>query len=195
MPSQRSDHSSGCGCLSLLTIVAGGVVAPIVFILPRWTQPNPRWFLQRESLQYVGAMNRGQQAHYREKGAFTSDIHQLWENFSTETQNYRYQTVMLDAIAVQNYGTSKDQQNEPLQSVKKVLQRYFSLGDYVERPLKSYTGLVWVTEDENGEEITMATLCESLEPTSEMSPKFDLKELPTDITRNISCPEGYEALE
>lgn len=194
MSSQRSDQSSGCGCLSLV-IMAGGLAAFILLILPRWIQAKPRWFHQRESLLQVAAMNRVQQAHYLENRTFTSDIDQMWENFNAETENYRYQTTVLSAIAVQNYGTSNDQKPEPFQAVKKVLQRYFSMGDYVERPLKSYTGLVWVIADEAGEDTTMATLCESLEPTSEMSPDFDLKELPTTPEALIPCPEGYEAIE
>jgi hypothetical protein len=132
------------------------------------TSPQPHSYApkQGEVKMYVGILNRAQQAFFLEKNYFASNIVALGIGISPETENYKYQIVVLNSTkAVQNIGLAKND------------------------GLKSYTGLVYVDQAPNASEpYTLAIMCGSLKPTRQMPPKFVLQPQP-------ECPSGYEKVE
>ena len=118
--------------------------------------------MQREGETYIGAINRGHQAFFLEKEYFTNKLKDLGLGIGSESENYKYQIVVLD--------NKKAVQTTALAKVDN---------------LKSYTGLVYITKSsEMNEDISLYLICESLKPTRRMPPKFKLSSDPT-------CPEGY----
>lgn len=120
---------------------------------------------QSEAKTYVGSMNRAQQAFLLEKNYFAGNLETLQIGIQSETVNYKYQIIVLDSTkAVQNIGLAKND------------------------GLRSYTGLVYtVKAPESPEPYATAIMCESLQPTRQMPPKFILKPVP-------ECPSGYKQL-
>ncbi len=131
------------------------------------TSPQVRSYpiKQSEAKNYVGTLNRAQQAFFLEKNYFTSKLVDLGSGIIPETENYKYQIVVLNSTkAVQNIGLAKKD------------------------GLKSYTGLVYVSQTPNSPEAyTFAIMCASLKPTRQMPPKFVLQPEP-------ECPSGYEKI-
>lgn len=117
---------------------------------------------QSEAKTYIGAINRGHQAFFLEKEYFTNKLNDLGLGIGAESENYKYQIVVLDSKkAVQSIALAKEDN------------------------LKSYTGLVYITKSsEMNEDISLSLICESQKPTRKMPPKFKL-------TSNPNCPEGY----
>lgn len=117
---------------------------------------------QIEAKTYVGSINRSHQAFFVENGYFTNKLDDLKIGIKSETENYKYQIVVLDnKKAVQHIGLAKTDN------------------------LKSYTGLVYTAPDPNSKDvIPIALICESQKPTRQLPPKFKL-------TSNPTCPEGY----
>lgn len=66
-------------------------------------KPSPE---NSEAKQYVGAINRAQQAYFIENNAFANDIEKLGLGIKTETVNYTYSTQATDNAAF-NYGISR----------------------------------------------------------------------------------------
>ncbi|PZO40559.1 MAG: hypothetical protein DCF19_11720 [Pseudanabaena frigida] len=120
---------------------------------------------QSEAKSYVGAINRAQQAFFLEKEYFTSKLYDLGIGISSETENYKYQIVVIDSKkGVQNIAIPKKDN------------------------LKAYTGFVNIRPVVGTQEMTsVAMLCESLKPTRDLPSKFKLSDKPT-------CPEGYIVL-
>jgi hypothetical protein len=117
---------------------------------------------QSEAKTYIGAINRGHQAFFLEKEYFTNKLNDLGLGIGDESNNYKYQIVVLDSKkAVQSIALAKEDN------------------------LKSYMGLVYITKlPEMKEDISLSLICESQKPTRKMPPKFKL-------TSNPTCPEGY----
>jgi hypothetical protein len=117
---------------------------------------------QSEAKTYIGAINRGHQAFFLEKEYFTNKLKDLGLGIGAESENYKYQIVVLDSKkAVQSMALSKEDN------------------------LKSYVGLVYITKlPEIEEDTSRSLICESQKPTRKMPPKFKL-------TSNPTCPEGY----
>jgi type IV pilus assembly protein PilA len=92
----------GCGC-SLLVFV--GLIGAIV-VLPSFFLCNANKAKQSEAKQYVGSMNRAQQAQFAENGAFVTSVAALGLGIKTETTNYKYLTRATKTAAF-NYGLSK----------------------------------------------------------------------------------------
>lgn len=117
---------------------------------------------QSEAKSYIGSMNRGQQAFFLETEKFASNPVDLGFSISPETENYKYQVLLLKSKkGVQNIALAKKD------------------------GFKSYTGLVYSKfMSEAKERVAIALLCESIKPTRSFPPKFNLTNSPT-------CPEGY----
>lgn len=117
---------------------------------------------QSEAKTYIGAINRGHQAFFLEKEYFTNKLKDLGLGIGSESENYKYQIVVLDSKkAVQSMALSKEDN------------------------LKSYVGLVYITKlPEIEDDTSRSLICESQKPTRKMPPKFKL-------TSNPTCPEGY----
>ncbi|MDX2256633.1 MAG: type IV pilin-like G/H family protein [Pseudanabaenaceae cyanobacterium bins.39] len=117
---------------------------------------------QSEARNYVGTMNRGQQAVFLETGKFAGTVAELAIGIRDKTENYNYRIMVLDVKnAVQQVAIPKN------------------------NSLKSYIGLVYVDNSvKPSEMITQSLLCESIKPMQALPPKFKLTGTPT-------CPEGY----
>ncbi len=70
--------------------------------------PRPK-VLESEAKQYVGSMNRAQQAIFIEKSAFATSVNALGLGIKTETKNYKYSVRATKQIAF-IYGFSKKPQ-------------------------------------------------------------------------------------
>jgi type IV pilus assembly protein PilA len=93
--------ANGCGCLVLLMCI--GVMGAIA--LPSFLSMANK-AKQSEAKQYVGSMNRAQQAKFAENTAFSNSIDALGLGLKTETTNYKYSTRATKQAAF-NYGVSK----------------------------------------------------------------------------------------
>jgi len=83
--------SKGCGCLSLslFSLIFFGIILEIVLPSILVMAKNAK---QSEAKQYVSSMNKGQQAYYAERSAFSNYIPDLGLGIKTETTNYKYST-------------------------------------------------------------------------------------------------------
>ena len=102
--SMSNSTYNGCGCLLLLMGI--GVMGAIA--LASVNTPRPK-VLESETKQYVGSMNRAQQAIFIEKSAFATSINALGLGIKTETTNYKYSVRAIKQTAF-TYGVSKKPQ-------------------------------------------------------------------------------------
>ncbi|MEG4288064.1 type IV pilin-like G/H family protein [Microcoleus sp. C2C3] len=91
----------GCGCLLLLMVI--GVIGAIA--LPSFLNSTHKPMIS-EAKQYVGSMNRAQQALFIEKSAFATSVNALGIGIKTETTNYKY-SVRATKKAGFNYAVAK----------------------------------------------------------------------------------------
>jgi hypothetical protein len=134
-------------------------------------QTDERLNGEQEGWNYIGAMNRAQQAYYLEHEEFATTLRQLGVGISEETGFYRYAIVT------------------PSDPSRGVIMTAQSKSD----ELRSFTSAVWVVGIRLSSSITtMAAICETEQP-STTSPELIL---PTDITQtSISCPPGSRRVE
>ena len=92
----------GWGCLSLLMVI--GVIGAIA--LPSFLNSTHKPMIS-EAKQYVGSMNRAQQALFIEKSAFATSVNALGIGIKTETTNYKY-SVRATKKAAFNYAVAKE---------------------------------------------------------------------------------------
>lgn len=128
----------------LVVIIIIGILSAIA--LPSFlNQANKA--KQSESKQYVGSMNRQQQAFYLEKGGFTSTLGTLGLGIKTETENYVYTISGAAGAGIANITAGTAVTN---------------IGQMKVATLKSYIGGVQAaTVKETSEATTLAVLCES----------------------------------
>lgn len=126
----------------LVVIIIIGILAAIA--LPSFlNQANKA--KQSEAKQYVGTLNRSQQAYYLEKTTFATDMATLGSPVASSTQNYNYTFKNSNVGAtnenVINYGTS------------------------TKAALKSYVGMVALGQvTTTSDSTTLAVLCEAGSP-------------------------------
>lgn len=174
----------GLGCLLFLGLIAV-VMSP--FLLSNSTANRARSLESRHS---VGAMNRGQQAHFVTNNAFAKTLNELQIGIRPETPNHRYFTQSLDNAAFQ-YGISVHPEvfkRKP----GKILGIFPRRGK--EYAIPSYLGIVWVKPNSNADsqgntnDIQLfSILCESTYP-------YLLEEgfQPTAHNGDFHCPEGMK---
>jgi type IV pilus assembly protein PilA len=95
---------------------------------------------QSEAKQYVGSMNRAQQAKYAEDGAFSNSVNALGLGIKTQTTNYNYSIVATKNAAFSYAVSRRETKNIP-----------------------SYVGAVFlvpIPPAANNEKTTTAILCE-----------------------------------
>jgi serine/threonine protein kinase len=165
---QRSRSSaystnSGCGCLAWLGLIGIG----FIFLMPGffWAFGDYSKAKQSEAKQYIGSMNRAQQAYFLEEGNFTDNIGELRLGISTETTNYTYSSyaTLLSSI---NYSVSR------------------------ESHLKSYVGGVFLGSVEaTGELTTLAILCETKDKGTNRPPAPIVEE------GRLQCAPGTESVD
>lgn len=163
----------GLTCVQMLPAIAnpGFLLEQMV----RLQKPQVRRAQEAESMNYIGAMNRAQQAYYLENDKFTGKLEDLGLMIPSETQHYRYQLLL--------QGQGKQ-------------QRVVNLGIAKRDQLRSYLGLVSFgpTGNEPGsskEVWVTAAICRSKQPTRVLPSPEVLAQLSTDRP----CPEGYARLQ
>jgi len=156
-----NDSGYGCGCLALLGLIGIGF---IFLVIPSFTGSADK-AMQSEAKQYIGAMNRSQQAYFLEEGNFTNEFDELGLGLKSETTNYTYSTyaTLLSAI---NYSVSR------------------------QSDLKSYVGGVFLGDaEETGELTTFAILCETKDKGTNRPPA------PIVENGMLQCAPGTENLD
>jgi type IV pilus assembly protein PilA len=92
------------GCLSLVSLIGSNILVEILWSPTSWLV-NVK---QAEGKQYVGSMNKGQQAYFAENNAFATSIDALGLGIKTETNNYKY-SIRVTKIAAFSYAVAKNQ--------------------------------------------------------------------------------------
>ena len=149
MSQQHSKSASilpnGCGCLLLLMGIGviGAIALPSFLVSGGGGCIPPK---TGEARQYVGSMNRAQEALFIEKSPFATSVDALGLGIKTETTNFKY-SIRATKKAAFNYGFSK------------------------EKDLKSYVGGVFIVPAKNfepnaakEERTTTSILCEADSP-------------------------------
>ncbi|NET87527.1 MAG: protein kinase [Kamptonema sp. SIO1D9] len=118
---------------------------------------------QAEAKNYLGSMNRAQQAHFLEKSSFTNSVEELQLGIVPETENYSY-SVDSEEKSTFHYGIAKEDK------------------------IKSYVGAVYVGVPKvstlHNQETTLSILCEADFPGQIKLPA------PTFENGELSCAEG-----
>jgi type IV pilus assembly protein PilA len=143
----------------LVVIIIIGILSAIA--LPSFlNQANKA--KQSEAKQYIGSMNRAQQAYYLENSEFGSNVDVLGLGIQTQTTNYSYNVTLDNGnTAVNNFAT-------PLATKKAI---------------KHYNGRVWLgTVTTTSEATTLAILCESIKPLASQTTN--------DAASNGACASG-----
>lgn len=114
-----------------------------------------------EPKNYIGTMNRGQQAYFLEKQKFASSIPELQLGIKTQTKLYNYSMRPVNNTAVFHYGIAR--------------QEYVSRGLFDKQPTKSYVGVVFTApapknSESKDEIVTLAIACETNAPTTKQPP-------------------------
>jgi type IV pilus assembly protein PilA len=117
-----------------------------------------------EGSTYVGAINRMQQASRIDNDKFTESLAELDKGFPSETKNYIYVSKLITPTRVQNVGIPKVDGLTP------------------------FVGGVTYTKVQE-ENLTLATLCYTDQPSKTEPPNMIFKEGKSPI-----CPEGYYEL-
>ncbi|MCT7949374.1 type IV pilin-like G/H family protein [Ancylothrix sp. C2] len=120
---------------------------------------------QRKAFINIRSMNLAQQAKFLEHNGFASELSELGiGNQFNENEYYSYSIKIISPTVVQNLAIAKTNN------------------------LKSYTGLVYITKNEAGEDISMSMLCESRRPlkTAPRPPRMRGNE--------PHCPAGFKNL-
>ncbi|MBP0025404.1 MAG: type IV pilin-like G/H family protein [Roseofilum sp. SID2] len=154
----------------LVVIIIIGILSAIA--LPSFlNQANKA--KQSEAKQYVGSMNRQQQAYYLEKGGFSFDLGTLGLGIEEETENYIY------GIST----TTTTQANITANST------VTNFGDGKPTTLKSYVGgVAAVNLIATSESTTLASLCEADDAGTQ--PRV----LTFIVTAAPTCPTDYTDL-
>lgn len=147
----------------LVVIIIIGILSAIA--LPSFlNQANKA--KQSEAKQYVGSMNRQQQAYFLEKTKFTDEIGDLGLGIKTQTVNYSYNIIGNGAL------------NQVVNRANPVDASKLSV-------LKSYGGGVYTfSQSATSETTTVALLCQS-KVTNTAAPN---------TTFTGSCPNNFEDL-
>jgi len=166
----------------LVVIIIIGILSAIA--LPSFlNQANKA--KQSEAKQYVGSMNRSQQAFYLERGYFAADekFANLGLGIQTETANYKYEIeggAIEPPADLQNPGASSFATNQA--QPKSVV-------------LRAYIGGVATGQIEGtGEATTLAVLCEAIDPPqTDGAPVGEEEVALTADNSGPKCPDGtYE---
>lgn len=94
--------------ITFIYFPVGIIIAAIV--LPNFLDCSNK-AKQSEAKQYVGAMNRAQQAYFTEKGTFATSLDALSLGIKSQTTNYDY-SVIAGKKAAFSYGVSRTVQKE-----------------------------------------------------------------------------------
>ena len=130
------------GIYSLVILTGLGI--PILIVAPSFIHQGDK-AKQSEGRQYVGAMNRAQQAYFIENNDFTSNIVDLGLGIKTETTNYSY-SIRTTSFATFHYAIPRQK-------------------------LKGYVGAVFPGTTNNNEITSVAIICEGESPSTKRLPE------------------------
>ncbi len=155
----------------LVVIIIIGILSAIA--LPSFlNQANKA--KQSEAKEYIGSMNRAQQAFYLENTQFSSQISSLGLGIKSQTVNYTYGIATGD-----QYTSSATNQAQLVNSGA---------------PLKAYIGGVEETNlSATSEATTIAVLCEANSPANVTGAPTGSEKFTT-TSGTLSCPDTYTSL-
>ena len=139
--SNQNESSQGAGCM-IMALLGVGAIGCLFLVAPSLLNSSTK-AKQSEAKQYMGSMNRAQQAYFwenkerEEKGKFANEIGKLELDIPTETENYKYLLRATDSASF-HYAIAK------------------------ERELKGYVGAVFMVETASSG--TLAILCQAIDP-------------------------------
>ena len=122
---------------------------------------------QSEAKQYVGSMNRGQQAVFAEKASFSTNIPDLGLGIKSETENYKYQI--------------------PQRSNNSVV---VAVAEPKKSGLKGYVGIVASEKDS-----TSTLFCEESQASTSFPDLSTIVNQKSPGNNVVQCPAGYQAQE
>jgi len=159
---------SAANTAKVLCLVGGGIGALFYLLtfaligavlVPAFQNQGTR-ARESEAKQYLGAINRAEQAFYLEENRFTTDLDELGIGISDETSNYRYRIITAEGGLAWATATAKT------------------------RGLKSSSAIVYLTRTTGGEETTITEICIGDRP-SQTPPA-----MPQLSGDRILCPSG-----
>ncbi|MBD2384961.1 type IV pilin-like G/H family protein [Cylindrospermum sp. FACHB-282] len=146
---QKNAHQGFTAWDFLLLIFMVGILGAIAF--PSLISSKTT-LVSAEGKQYIGAMNRSQQANFLEYRNFASSIKDLRLGIKTQTPNYNYSTRVTDKAAY-NYAIAR--------------RKYVSGELFERRTVKTYVGAVFVvptpknSQNSQDEPSTIAIICQA----------------------------------
>lgn len=161
---------------SIVLLLSFGILT--ILILPSFLSISHKP-VQSEGRQYIGTMNRAQQAYFLENNQFSASIDKLGIGIQSETKTYHYSIQNYENYVL-NYAIPKEKFTYKTQ--------YYGIFPWRKKvPLDTYIGGVWwETETFNGkpEKIVRAILCQ----TNNLSDNSTLK--PAYQNGKLTCPPG-----
>jgi type II secretory pathway pseudopilin PulG len=162
----NSSNSGSNGNFGWLIAVGGIVLTLSAIALPSFTnQANKA--KQSEAKQYVGAINRAQQAVFAEKASFSTNISDLRLGIKSETDNYKYQI--------------------PQKSNNSVV---VAVAEPKKSDIKGYVGIVAIEKDS-----TSTLFCEQSQASTSFPNLSTIVNQKSPGNNVVQCPAGYKALE
>jgi type II secretory pathway pseudopilin PulG len=169
--------------IAIYSAVMAGIIASYydfqlnTIVLP-WSGPMGKRFLE-EARQYIGSINRAQQAYYAEYGQFSDSIAKLGLGIKEQTKNNNY-TIVSSMGPVQ----TRRNHREPAQ-----FESAIALAKPTDRnPGKSYTGAVFAYKEKGSNVIkTISAICESVGDNATYEETWSP---PTFDGKKISCQSG-----
>ncbi|GAB4232613.1 MAG: hypothetical protein Kow00121_60750 [Elainellaceae cyanobacterium] len=156
----------GCGAFAVVGFI-GLIVLAIIFPAFLGEAGNAR---QAEAKNYIGSLNRAQQAYHIENGQFSFDMSALGVGVPAETENYSYQIYLYDS--------------DPI-AMQVAIPR--------QPELNSYVGLVWTENlDSSPTVVTRSLLCESDMPSQAEPSDPNIVDGATGL--ELDCPPGFSPL-
>jgi type IV pilus assembly protein PilA len=132
-----------------------------------------------EAKQYIGSMNRAQQAYFSEKNKFASKIKDLDVGMKNQTTNYNYSIAGATSKSVFNYAIARSE--------------YIPQGLFDQKKrFKSYVGVVFTSLPQlkaSPEVATGATTCETENPAT--IPTIN----PTYVNNTFTCVKGTKLVK
>ncbi len=146
-------------------------------VLP-WYRSMNKTFLE-EARQYIGSINRAQQAYYAEYGQFSDSIAKLGLGIKEQTKNYNYTILSSMGPVRPGRNPRKLAEFESAIASAKPTDR---------RPGKSYTGAVFAYKEKGSNVIkTISAICESVGDNATYEETWSP---PTFDGKKISCQSG-----
>ena len=181
----------------LVVIIIIGILSAIA--LPSFlNQANKA--RESEAKQYVGSLNRAQQAQFLERSTFTTSFGTLGLGISTATTNYSYSIASFsgaDTVRVSNSGKATAIGDFAASDADELKVGVANLGQPTNTAtLRAFMGAVDVKVVTDGEgATTVAKLCQSQSPNALLAGAIDYDPGTNPTSTDLGCIAPYEVLE